>query len=196
MEKKIKDALEVFRKTYFKSGNFDSNYTTFDGNVVEYNTALDGNGRSRIIGNSIFSPRIKKVTHFSIPLLRSNKDVEDKFILTIHNKLPIGIAGRLRFKDMKEITIDVTNMSADEIMNLANEFLHMNNAEVMEKYGIKRNWFSKETLEKMDAQDRKIMRYRRFEEKVMKSIEEGKRLARELEEQKANGNKVEVVHER
>ena len=197
MEKIIKNSLNVFRKTYFKEGKFIENYSIIDGDVINYKTALDGYGRSRIIGNSIFSPRIKKVSHFPLPLQKKMfKKSEYDYILTIHNKLPNGILGKLRFKDIEEFGLDVKNMSQEEIMEMINEFLHMTNEEVMEKFGISRSVFSKKSLEYMDNQDKRVKRRRKFEEKVLSSIKEGNDLSEKIERQKNSIDTDEKVNDR
>ena len=198
MEKVIKNSLNVFRKTYFRQGKFIEDYSAFDGDVLDYRAALDGNGRSRIVGNSVFSPRIKRMSHFSIPLLRKNdKKTESKYILTIHNRLPNGINGRLKYKELKEIEIDTKGKSQEELISMINDFLHMTNAEIMERFGIERSWFAKETLNYMDKKDKKVLSRRKFEDKVIRSINEGKRLSAEIAKQKEDANSGNtIIYER
>ena len=49
----------------------------------------------------------------------------------------------------------------------------------------------------MDKQDKKVLERRKFEDKVIRSINEGKRLSEEIEKQKEDANSGNtIIHER
>lgn len=198
MENAISDSLKAFKKIYFRQGKFIEDYSAFDGDVLDYKSVLDGNGRSIIVGNSIFSPRIKRISHFPISFfIKKYKNIESSYVLTIHNKLPQGINGRVKYKELREIELDIKEKTQAELISMINDFLHMTNAELMERFGIERSWFANETLNYMDKQDKKVLERRKFEDKVIRSINEGKRLSEEIEKQKEDANSGNtIIHER
>lgn len=178
MESIIKRSLNIFKKTYFRNEKFFEKYNFLSGNVSGYReNALDKNGKSKIIGNNVFSPRIKKVKK----IFKKDDSEQAKYVLTIHPKLPNNIKGRIRRNKIKEIELDIDSMSMDEIIDKVKLVLNMTNEEIMEYFGIKRKWFSRKTLDFLDNHDDKVRRHRIFEEKVITSLKESEKLDKLIE---------------
>ena len=108
MEKVIKNSLNVFRKTYFRQGKFIEDYSAFDGDVLDYRAALDGNGRSRIVGKPISQLLLKRGATVTI----CHSKTKDISLFTRQADILVAAVGRTHIitKDMIKpgaIVVDV-----------------------------------------------------------------------------------------
>lgn len=153
MAKKYQESLDLFEKIYFKEDELldKGGYSLFYGNnKKEYsklgrdNSAL-GDGVSKIIGKSAFTPRILKKT-----VIKDKKEVEsDRYYLTLDNQ------GRFDHhfdqfytKNSKNIQeIDITDMSKEDIMSKVEQILNMSNEEIMTMFNIQETYSTKVKIE-------------------------------------------------
>lgn len=161
MEKKINRSLEVFKRVYFKDGILKTDDELEENleNVSEL---------SSIVGNNSFSPTIKRV-----PVYRMYRQYKGwgepntyKKVLGISLKVNDGIKENVSSYNMNEITVDVENLSENEIVEKVKEILSLSNKQVIDKFNIDYSIFSKESLKIMEEIDMKNELIRKNEENI------------------------------
>lgn len=182
LQKKIDRALNAFRAAYVRDGilrlDFGKGFGTEDS--PNYGSILTADKKSKIVGNSSFSPRLRrKPVYYPGQITNRGWAIPHhyEFVLSIHPYLHDGIKEEINPEDIREVKLerDVLNRrSMEEIML---EFLKLTNAEILEKYVVNKDLFSKESLDIMETVDRKNARIAELE----KSIEEGAELDSKLE---------------
>lgn len=160
LEKKINESLEYFKKAYMKYGYFRMDYGKGPGteNSPDYYEAIDNDYMSKIVGNSVFSPRIRRVPvylHNDGPYQGWQIPHHYEWALSIHPKLSDGIGALVSPKNMREIKIDPDAMSNEEILNMIKDFLMLSNEEVMKRFRIDRSIFTEASLRKMKEMDKR-----------------------------------------
>lgn len=158
LEKKISESLEYFRRAYMKYGYFRMDYGKGPGteNSPDYYEAIDDNYMSKIVGNSVFSPRIRRV-----PVYENNDGPYQgwtfphhyEWALSIHPRLSDGIGALVSPRNIREIKIDPGSMSNEEILDMIEDFLMLSNEEIMRKFRIDRSIFTEASLRKMREMD-------------------------------------------
>lgn len=158
LEKKIYESLEYFKRAYMKYGYFRLDYGKGTGteDSPDYYEAIDNNYMSKIVGNSVFSPRIRRV-----PVYENNDGPYQgwqfphhyEWALSIHPRLRDGIGSLVLPENMREIKIDPGSMSNEEILDMIRDFLMLSNEEVMRKFRIDRSIFTEASLRKMKEMD-------------------------------------------
>lgn len=150
MENKIDKSLDVFKRIYLK----DECVKTEDelGQDVGKNSEL-----SNIVGNSSFSPIIKKV-----PVYQRYRQYKGwgkpstyKVVLGINPKVNDGIKEYISSYNMNEIDCDIKNLTENEIVEKVKEFLSLSNKQVIEKFNIDSRIFSKESLDILNEVDKR-----------------------------------------
>ena len=153
LERKIKQSIEYFKKAYFKYGYFRKDYGKGVGSddSPDYYEVLDENYCSKIVGNSSFSPRIRRVPVYPEGHIHSGWAFPAyfKWALSIHPKLGDGIREEVYSENMKEICIDVDSMSEEDMIEMIEDFLRLSNEDVLRKFKIDKRIFSQESLDTM-----------------------------------------------
>ena len=150
MENRIDKSVEVFKRIYLK----DELVKTEDelGQDVGKNLEL-----SNIVGNSSFSPIIKKV-----PVYQRYRQYKGwgkpstyKFVLGINPKVNDGIKEDVSVYNINELDADIKNLTENEIIEKVKEFLSLSNKQVIEKFNIDSRIFSKESLDILNEVDKR-----------------------------------------
>ena len=181
LQMKIDKAISAFRTAYAKEGflrlDFGKGIGTEDSPC--YGEILTADNRSKIVGNSSFSPRMRrKPVYYPGQITNRGWAIPHhyEFVLSIHPYLHDGIEEVIRPEDIKEVYLSHNLLNRKCMEKIVRDFLKLSNAEVLEKYVVNKNIFSKKSLDIMEAVDRKNARIAELEQ----SIEEGAELDSKL----------------
>ena len=157
MQKRINRALEYYKKAYWRNGlmRFDYGKGVGTEDTPNYREALTGN-ISNIVGNSSFSPRIRRALVYN-PGHTYGWGIPHSayFVLSIHPYLHDGINETIMPEDIIEVTLTRDQLNNDGITKVITDFLHLTNAEVLEKFVKDKSKFSAKSLQIMEEVDRK-----------------------------------------
>ena len=158
LEKKINESLEYFKRAYMKYGYFRLDYGKGLGteDSPDYYEAVDNKNMSKIVGNSVFSPRIRRVPVYlnnNVPYQGWQIPDHYEWALSIHPRLRGGVGEIISPRNMREIKIDPRSMSNEELLDMIKDFLMLSNEEVMKRFKIDTRIFSEESLRKMEEMD-------------------------------------------
>ena len=191
LQMKIDKAISAFRTAYAKEGflrlDFGKGIGTEDSPC--YGEILTADNRSKIVGNSSFSPRMRrKPVYYPGQITNRGWAIPHhyEFVLSIHPYLHDGIKEEINPDDIREIKLDCKVLNRRSMEEIMTEFLKLSNAEVLEKYVVNKGLLSKESLDIMEKVDRRNARIAELEE----SIEEGVKLDSKLEAIKTERVKV------
>ena len=182
MSRKIEQAVELFKKVYMKRGYFRQDWGKGPGteNTPDYREALTGHF-SNIVGNSSFSPRIRRAEYRKNEGKYPYWTIPDScyFVFSLHPHIRDGVTEVIRPGDINEIRLETNNMGEvndDEIVRLIREFLSLTNEEVIAKYIKDPSILSQASRDKLAEVDRRNELIAQAEE----SLQEGKKLDFEL----------------
>lgn len=170
MAKKYKESLDLFKKIYFKEdGELDrEGYSLFySNNKKEYcklgkDNSILGDGKSKIIGKSAFTPRIVK---------KDETEAESaKYYLTLDNQGKFDHHfDQFYMSNIKNIhEIDIIDMTEEDIMSKVEQILNMSNEEIMNMFNIQETYSTKVKIELLI--DDVVKQY--FEQQAQEIIEE------------------------
>lgn len=148
------DSMALFEEIYFdKNGNFAFDaHNAHSQDSDKYwdlgkDNTLGGDGRSKIVGRSFFTPRIRRqpVCDEHTP----SKITGYKYFLTLdyQGMFDYHFDAFLQSNQDCIKEIDISNMSKEEILIKVNEILHMSNEQVMELFNIQSTYSTKVKLE-------------------------------------------------
>lgn len=197
IQKKIEKAVSDFISVY-ATGNYlrlDWGKGPGTEDTPGYRGLLRDDKRSKAVGNSSFSPRLRRR-----PVYYPGQDTSRgwtiphhyEFVLSIHPYLHDGIEEEIRPEDIKEVYLSHDLLNRKCMEEIVRDFLKLSNAEVLEKYVVNKNIFSKKSLDIMEAVDRKNARIAELEQ----SIEEGAELDAKLNAKIAERERTRVPEER
>ena len=181
MSKKIEQAVDLFKSVYMKYGIFRLDWGKgYVENTPNYSEALSGNF-SNIVGNSSFSPRVRRVEYRVNEGKYPYWTIPDScyYVLTLHPYVRDGVTEVLKPQDINEIRVDKTNIcrvDEREIVDMVREFLSLTNEEVIKKYLKDPSILSQASRDKLAEVDRRNELIAQAEE----SLQEGKKLDFEL----------------
>ena len=181
IQKKIEKAVSDFISIYAIGGYLRLDWGKGPGteDAPGYRGLLRDDKRSKAVGNSSFSPRLRRK-----PVYYPGQDTSRgwtiphhyEFVLSIHPYLHDGIEEVISPEDIKEVYLSRDLLNRKCLEEIARDFLKLSNAEVLEKYVVNKNIFSKKSLDIMETVDRKNARIAELEQ----SIEEGAELDSKL----------------
>ena len=181
MSKKIEQAVDLFKSVYMKYGIFRLDWGKgYVENTPNYCEALSGKF-SNIVGNSSFSPRVRRVEYRVNEGKYPYWTIPDScyYVLTLHPYVRDGVTEVLKPQDINEIRVDKTNIcrvDEREIVDMVREFLSLTNEEVIKKYLKDPSILSQASRDKLAEVDRRNELIAQAEE----SLQEGKKLDFEL----------------
>ena len=182
MSRKIEQAVELFKRVYMKRGYFRQDWGKGPGteNTPDYGEALTGN-LSKIVGNSSFSPRIRRVKYRRNEGKYPSWTIPDSyhFVFSLHPYVRDGVTEIIRPQDINEIRLETNNIGEvrySEIVRMIREFLSLTNEEVIKKYIKDPSMLSQASRDKLAEIDRRNELLAQAEE----SLQEGKKLDLEL----------------
>lgn len=136
MENKYQESLDLFEKIYFnEKGRLDRKsfyepyYKIDSEKYVELGKDVERDYRSKIVGKSVFTPKI---------ICQKNDDptIGYNYFLTLDEQGQFDHHCLLIFGNAIK-KIDVTSMSREEIMTIVEQMLNMSNEEIMTMFNIK-----------------------------------------------------------
>lgn len=168
MEEKFKyqDSLDLFEQIYYtedgklkkddwRENSYDEDSSTYG--KFARDKSYEADGRSKLVGRSAFSPRIRRIPAFQTKENAQGRKINTmnfegyKYVLTLdeQGQFDHHIYGFLSENRVKgNVTeFDITDKSKEEVLGLVREMLSMSNEEIMKRFGIDKIYSDQVKLE-------------------------------------------------